>query len=967
MFALLVCTSCPARPRIATRPDSTAPPDSPAPAVPAQPPKAPTVLAVWPPDWGTAPSDPYDMAEAWPPLPQAAGWASFQSQGRREPFVAGAGLVLLGHTTSETLTALDLATGRQLWEVAVPNFKHWLGGHSFITAQAVVLPGGDGVIALDSTTGKTLWTTAGYHLLTAGTAGAWVSRLTGPAQAVASAESAPGEGLLLLDAASGSIVQSFDTGNLLGYAEQIPADGTTMAVATKDELLLAHSDGTLGRLRRVRPGWPAVLCLDDAGVLECAFGPRPVAGLNRWTARLMEREAKLKPGQRTGIPEAPAGATHGVVEARLYSLPALTPEWKTAWVDWRLQGNALESLRLNSQSVVIAGTGTRDIQVIERVTGHRRQVAAFTRLSNTRAYPLAGQLFVYSGPEAEFTPEQVPFKTGWLDPLTGAALAGEPGIIDWPGPCFADGRLCYLSSTPEMTLSGRLIPQSTAVVCLQLDAALQPVNGELQHAAAPEPHTKLVKAFYSNDDPLAQAELMRSAVSAGQRGLGQLCLKADSATPAQLDALVRLTAYLEEQLASQPGTAEASEGGPARALPRMPLLAAFRQRGPALGAELQRWTQDPQLKVLHDELTAALLESGAPEALAYVRQAYPPLKPAPLAWPQPPFKIDKTNPVSPDEAQPPRLWSQATAKGKTYAAFTANWLGASQEIFLGLDAKPDGTFGRIVPTGLRQAAAPEPTADSTPSEADSTAPSAPPAAAPEPAAPAAPGAAPLAAKAPPEFELRIKGELATFRHRWQRISYDSRSGYPEPGRAQLRSQQFNLTQLLLDTDGDGLTDILERELFNDTEGSDSDDDGIKDLIDPTPHVDEAKLGALERGVARALLNYFSYLSTAAPTSETPPLRAIYIDVAGCKPVAVALPQRYCINVATDAQRKALAERGVEEPVYVQVKAPPAQNAAAAGERTWTVSIIQGYTGWAIELKKVGGELYPIRQYELMVD
>jgi hypothetical protein len=900
---------------------------------------APAGLA-WPPDWGELPDDKYDMAEVWPPLPAAQGWASFQAHGRLDPLAAGHGLVVLSPEGGRALTALDLRSGRQLWQVDLPDFNGWTGPPVFLHDKAVLVPAG-GTVALDPQRGKQLWTNTELNILAVGAAGIWAVP-HGPGPSFGGGQPTIGDDLALLDAGTGEILQEFDLGPLYGYAEQIPADGTAMAVATETELVIAHSDGSAERVPRARPGWFALLCLDVAGVLECSCGPVPAEASNAWVSREFARAGRRRPGELVTVPEARAGAENGVVEARLLALPGFAPQWKTAWVDFRFAANGRGNLRLDRDAVAVCGQGVWDVQTIDRASGQRRQVVNLGRLESSRAYPLGDQVFVYIGPQSGLAPEEIPYQSSWLDPATGRLTAVPWQPVDWPPALYADGRLCYLAAgSGQPDWDGSALP-STAVVCLEVDAALAPLPGTLALAAEPEPFTALVKQFYTVTEPLVDQRLMRKAVAAGLRGYGRLCSGAEAAQPAQLDALVRLGAYLELQQATRhPEPGEPGEMPVAR--PRASLVAALRQRGAGLEQELSHWVADPQLAVLRPQLAALLIEAGGTAAQAFAQAEYPfVLPPQPLALPAGPLAVEREM-KQPDGTSTWRAWAEAAGTdGTHYAVFTADWLRSANDVFLGIDPDGDARFDRVLPLGLVHSALA-----------------------------AAPGAEPADQGNPP-LQLTLRSSALEVGHFDRPLTLQEGTYYAEPGTGRFKTARLGMREVQLDTDGDGLTDIAENLLFLDTQGSDSDDDGLKDNVDPSPNADSRQMGQLERGVARALGMYFRPPLSGA--GEPPrPYRAVFIAVSGCQPVALDLPGTYAVCLTQKQDKRALARHAGAEPVWVSVSpraAKPATEPPATSEpglQEWDVSVQQQYSGEDFVLHPLNGELYPTVHRETWYD
>lgn len=104
----------------------------------------------------------------------------------------------------------------------------------------------------------------------------------------------------------------------------------------------------------------------------------------------------------------------------------------------------------------------------------------------------------------------------------------------------------------------------------------------------------------------------------------------------------------------------------------------------------------------------------------------------------------------------------------------------------------------------------------------------------------------------------------------------------------LQTSTLSLAELRRDSDGDGLTDILEEQLLIDPHNPDTDRDGIEDYYDPQPNVDPATMGRLERGISRALsredLMQKDYQPGSGPT-KLHPWRGAYDEIVGAGAIA----------------------------------------------------------------------------------
>ena len=81
---------------------------------------------------------------------------------------------------------------------------------------------------------------------------------------------------------------------------------------------------------------------------------------------------------------------------------------------------------------------------------------------------------------------------------------------------------------------------------------------------------------------------------------------------------------------------------------------------------------------------------------------------------------------------------------------------------------------------------------------------------------------------------------------------------------------LSLAELQRDSDGDGLTDVMERYTFSDPTLADTDGDGFDDAHDRYPRANPDTCGVLERGIARALLAWSHELAATDMDGRDPP-------------------------------------------------------------------------------------------------
>ena len=159
------------------------------------------------------------------------------------------------------------------------------------------------------------------------------------------------------------------------------------------------------------------------------------------------------------------------------------------------------------------------------------------------------------------------------------------------------------------------------------------------------------------------------------------------------------------------------------------------------------------------------------------------------------------------------------SSGGTVTAFTSAGLASLYDIYISLDPQPAGGFGHVLPTGL---------VDHPEYWSHKEIP------------------------APGQLSLDIMDDTLQIGHTWISPGTQPDGEWHWSHDKQYQLSSINMEDLLRDTDGDGLTDIAEGMLHLDPANPDSDGDGSIDSLDCTPNVDAATMGAVERGIARAL-------------------------------------------------------------------------------------------------------------------
>ncbi len=905
------------------------------------------------PDWGTPPGQENDWPEIMPELPQGAGWARHIGAEAYEHSLLGIGQGLLFTSVPDGLQALRLSDGAQLWRA---DLKEAGGLASFQplalssgTAYLQLRGTGGAVAALDLDTGRKRWEAEGLDLQAAGSAGAWASRYF-ERNVRGGLSPAQGTDLLLLDPASGQVRQDFRLGQVYAYGGQADPDGNSFAVATPQDFVLCHADGTVQRIARTHAGWDAQLAADGRGLVAVEF-PLDAAdgeevfddtGEHGRTASYLKQLADPATGQVAG---------DAVVS--YYALPEGKLQWRRAWFDYfvRYKEFGEKALSLAGDYAVYASDpGLRVMRRSDGVSGFEDWSDEETRQGGPQLLAQLPDALLLEGLTGDRSTTAAPqalqlLPLSNLKPQVVALDLGSDRRL-----FYADGYLCRMVS--QHGGWDAELPENSALVCSKVDAELAALPGQPTVLSAPDPRTELIAAFYASAAPLQDATLMRRVAGQGQRGLIRLLEQVQAGDQPHLDALAMDAEYLCRV------QGEGRYNYSAAAL----LLHFLRPLGQPVTPLLVRWLDDPQIAALHPRLEGLLAEIGGPQAgqrLAAQDTARPL---PPLSRPVAPYQISRPVPELLDDYLAGDVkgqydfnqWAEAqAADGGRYVAFNHEGLCCDRQIYLGIDQNNDGAFEELLPTGLMDICIRYNGLG---------------------------GAVLVSPKGP--LELKLALPQVGIRHHVARFEHDYERDYDRFVDSDHPLDTLPLTDLRRDTDGDGLTDIAERLLFLDPARTDSDGDGVPDAVDPTPNVNSALMGPVERGVARAL-DYFykqSDYRAADPDRASFPFSALYFSVGGCGPVAFSRGGEYGICLSTKEDMEAFGKLAPGYPDFSlgNVTVMPPLTKAGQGyfiygeehlaiqasttgvEQEPGITIDFPGVGYFIELAEINGEYYPVR-------
>ncbi|MCC7479774.1 hypothetical protein IT575_15135 [bacterium] len=400
------------------------------------------------------------------------------------------------------------------------------------------------------------------------------------------------------------------------------------------------------------------------------------------------------------------------------------------------------------------------------------------------------------------------------------------------------------------------------LLVFDLDAGGGLKAGSTRMLEQPELPREPVERFMKAASPHADSALMQELVSGGVGSCQALLQQLPQMNSAQLDSLMALCVYISSHQMQEYS-----------AYPPVELLYTRLEElhDPQHAKKLMEWIGNEQLQPARGRCLGLLANLGNTEAGDFLMKYYDGLAIQKLDPRKPPYRLQPASPYGGDAWQadsiPPTPPAQAAlAQGGTATAFVADGLASERAIYIGLDQDSDSAFEQILATGCSDVYFMH----------------------------THPGGVARDAKGA-ALGLSVSGDSFTLSYNKARI--ETRSYGEGPARQSYRlvsggdplSSRLELTQLRLDSDSDGLTDLLEAQLMLDPQQKDSDGDGLSDAEDACPNVNPASMGKLERGVARALAFFFQ----TDPQGEAwwrmhvqnLPWSARYISVSGMGPVS----------------------------------------------------------------------------------
>lgn len=813
-------------------------------------------------DWGSPPADD-DLAYPYEQLPLAAGWlrcfprVSFDYA---NPVALVNGLLLV-HIPGG-LKALRLDSGEPAWTISCDSSQ---GAWRITGADGTIFnETRDGVEAICDADGGRLWQRDQLKLLGVAPGAVWAASYYG--------DNPPVYGRVeLLSASSGETLREFD----------MPLDYRLYAVYTRptDKLALEvkggarvlYTDGRAVDIPLVEPDWEYRLGLAEDSLVVAER--RGLIGIYAGVFSAEDgedREAEAEPDLKSIVScyELPSGQ----LRWRRTDLPDAYPRYSEPYFYC-----AAGCLALSTND---------EVWVLNLSDGSER-LHWIVQPQDSHGYGVAGVLG--DGRSIAYLQTYTSGRTVWysleLDGDAPPRQLTQPGSGLWPE-LAADGWLvCDAGRFPWG--NGRQI-NAIAVLQVEPDGTLRP--GTLKLEPPPVDYSGLRGRFCASPAPLAQPELMREVVAAGIDNLIQLLGAVSPANANQLDALFAAAVYMH--LTQVPDTRNVQQ------------VALFfsrieQERNPAYTPAILRWLATPVLASEPEDALTALAFSGGPQAREYLCARYDKMDVTRHEQPAGPYKL--VVPDIPDDDDARRiaragLLVEASPEQlpPRYALLPLPGLWTERDLYVARDSDGDGLWDWVLPTGLQDNFFSRQTMMTRFYGTESL----------------------------PRLDFSVADGYVRITHRETDPRLDPAWDFEHPFRRVTTTvatvtTELPLGRLLADSDGDGLTDIAERLLFTDPRRADTDGDGIGDAEDATPNANPARMGRLERGIARALRYYFAEHwydgGWWKPGAQSPwglyakgnPWSARYFLPINCGPVAFSgNPRTYgvCLNT-TDQQDK----------------------------------------------------------------
>jgi outer membrane protein assembly factor BamB len=824
-------------------------------------------------DWSTPPEK-AEVALPLGELPAYAGWYRYINAGWYNGALCLVADGLAFVDADKTLHAFDAMTGEERWQAQYTGLEmiSWLSAADGM----LYVDGSSFICAASLQDGRERWRHDGLTLLGHGNGGVWgYKREFGDTNVTRISK------LVFLDAHSGKSRTSFTIPAVSDQSIACEVDTDSVALKLKDKVRVFFSGGKTLDLPLHRTDWQVTFgCLPDGLIVaeEALIGEEErekLTGEEDYERRL--RELALDP--KTGKP-GPGCVLY------CYDLPSGKLRWRHELsVEQRDQycGGGDDISCVESYAIMKCSKSALALRLTDGTLAAEIKQGKGWDFENGQFLELGpaddGRFYYYCYVWEEGKQYLCCLRASTLEkPLSPEQRMDLPrGFC----PCYGitAGRLTGMVETPGPT---RPAGENRALVSFKLDRQGLLIPGKLQVLSAPPLPDALRARFLSSPDPRQDDALLRAVVSGGGGALMHIARGVSITQTAHLDALAALAAYMDQH----------APGGNYGEAGELLYVELDKKAAPELAPQVVRWMGDASLACQREHLLDLLARCGGPEAQRVLDVLYDAGQAQRHVQPAPPYALsqsDLESSVRDDYGKKSGVWAEAKGWGKSkFAVFPAAGLLSDRDIYYAFDKDGDGRWDELLPTGLMDFSYYYM----------------------HPCGAAGPGPKGPLALALGWGKLRITHHKPVFKPETEGEG-ENKETYMRFADAERVTTALSLKDLRRDSDGDGLTDTTERMLLTDPNNADADGDGLSDSEDPTPLADPAKMGKLERGIARALKRCLESEKLTNPQGSTygsqylQPWRANYIVAYGCEPVAYCTePQEYGICLSTRELRKA---------------------------------------------------------------
>ena len=828
-------------------------------------------------DWGMPPENDYVI-----PAGETAmhtGWQRFYSP-QEYTDLAGCNGELVFVAGKNGLDAVELYSGELRWNHGGDlSFSHDIlfYGSDFLIASISGYP-----TALDLRYGHQIWRADWHSVLGYCSAGLWFTDRAERNENGDWIASRVG----IADPATGEMLRGFETGPIDSFSHEILLDRTA-PFRSGSQSVLAIQQGT--EIHAYSPEglqWTVPLRDDLAYAQMCSVPQGLLVCEYREYRHLMKLAAMETDTEDSRLQEALGWTSDGSSATADYLLRLLDPQdgaelWSSMVSSEEFGPHYGDVLQAGDQRSVLAletwieladgGSTTAELgKVIDNDTGKLLgEVGTDTSFARTSWQPARREWPLPAERDLEMSCS--------YPPLERDATITLPGGIDPFSGVWLDHMFTVLSMVHE---EGADNSGYEVLYGLQLDDDCNWLPGEPRRFGFPLRDDSVARRFLESPDPLADNGLMRDMVQSGKTSFMLAAEQFAQLNRSQHDALLELALYLEQH-----DGRGSSLSSPLREL----LDSAYgsrcivhRNASPELVPMLIDWYKRPDTGFYHDRLAGLLAACGGSVAGDFLDGLYEISLEQEYAPAAAPYAVPR------DHRDPPEMTVSAAVQlddGDRVIACVAGWL-AGRDIVLMVDRAGDGTYDVCLPTGLADVHARWFFPGGVEGEAE------------------------MNRRISLELDNGLKGRLRIGHHELAEEAPMSLDGNTaEPSGVSFVVSELDMAELLLDSDGDGLTDITERFSFTDPHQADSDADGIDDGHDRFPNADMSACTALERGIARAmqfqfLRDYGSEIRNRSTAGQRPrgPLSLSYLALEGVAAVPRAPDARNHYVMLTTAEQ-----------------------------------------------------------------